>query len=204
MPTTKIKQKEIEGVVFPSTDKFHKVRLIPKKGGAFVEIIATGEAPSVKMANDTFSGVVTEKRLPKNQSFSVRRFYAPKTPKPNSSEIIDSIHRGLLVSNVATLTDDLGVSYRSLAKKIGLSKATLHRRKQTGRLTADESDKTIRFARLFGKAVETFDAEEAARRWLSSPQVGLGGAIPLDYAETETGAREVENLLGRIEYGVYS
>ena len=34
--------------------------------------------------------------------------------------------------------------------------------------------------------------------------VGLGGAIPLEYAETEVGAREVENLLGRIEYGVYS
>ena len=47
-------------------------------------------------------------------------------------------------------------------------------------------------------------AEEAARRWLSSPQVGLGGALPLEYAETEVGAREVENLLGRIEYGVYS
>jgi uncharacterized protein (DUF2384 family) len=28
--------------------------------------------------------------------------------------------------------------------------------------------------------------------------------VPLDYAETEIGAREVENLLGRIEYGVYS
>jgi uncharacterized protein (DUF2384 family) len=28
--------------------------------------------------------------------------------------------------------------------------------------------------------------------------------VPLDYAETEIGAREVEDLLGRIEYGVYS
>ena len=45
---------------------------------------------------------------------------------------------------------------------------------------------------------------ENGRRWLASPQVGLGGAIPLEFAETEVGAREVENLLGRIEYGVYS
>ena len=49
--------------------------------------------------------------------------------------------------------------------------------------------------------METLDD---GRRWLTSPQVGLGGAIPLEYAETEVGAREVENLLGRIEYGVYS
>jgi len=46
--------------------------------------------------------------------------------------------------------------------------------------------------------------EHLARRWLSSPQRGLGGAVPLDYAETEIGAREVEDLLGRIEYGVYA
>ena len=36
------------------------------------------------------------------------------------------------------------------------------------------------------------------------PQVGLGGAVPLDYASTETGAREVHNLLGGIDYGIYS
>jgi putative toxin-antitoxin system antitoxin component (TIGR02293 family) len=47
-------------------------------------------------------------------------------------------------------------------------------------------------------------SKEAGRQWLSSPQVGLGGAVPLEYAETELGAREVEHLLGRIEHGVYS
>lgn len=47
-----------------------------------------------------------------------------------------------------------------------------------------------------------FDGLEAAKQWLNAPQVGLGGAVPLDYAKTEVGAHEVENLLGRIEYGV--
>jgi len=55
-----------------------------------------------------------------------------------------------------------------------------------------------------GQAVEVMESEETARQWLTSPQFGLGGAAPLDYAETEVGAREVEDLLGRIEYGVYS
>jgi uncharacterized protein (DUF2384 family) len=45
---------------------------------------------------------------------------------------------------------------------------------------------------------------EAGRAWLTCEQVGLGGEIPLAYAETEVGAREVEDLLGRIEHGVYS
>ena len=81
---------------------------------------------------------------------------------------------------------------------------TLHRRKNAGRLDAAESDRVVRFARLLGKAAVVMESLENGRRWLVSPQIGLGGAIPLEYAETEIGAREVEDLLGRIEYGVYS
>jgi putative toxin-antitoxin system antitoxin component (TIGR02293 family) len=57
---------------------------------------------------------------------------------------------------------------------------------------------------LLGLAVSALESLEAARAWLGSPQVGLGGAVPLEYAETEVGAREVEDLLGRIEFGVYA
>jgi uncharacterized protein (DUF2384 family) len=35
-------------------------------------------------------------------------------------------------------------------------------------------------------------------------QKGLGGKTPLEYADTEPGAREVEDLLGRLEHGVFS
>jgi putative toxin-antitoxin system antitoxin component (TIGR02293 family) len=88
---------------------------------------------------------------------------------------------------------------------LGISKATFHRRKGTGnRLQPAVSDRIVRFARLVGKAVKVFGDIEDAKRWFHSPQFGLGGAVPLDYAKTEIGAREVENLLGRIEHGVYS
>ena len=102
------------------------------------------------------------------------------------------------------LQNSLDVPIDKLAPKLGISKATLHRRKTAGRLEPDESDKVVRFARLMGKAVEVFENETAARAWLSSPQYGLGGEAPLDYAMTELGAREVENLLGRIDHSVYS
>jgi putative toxin-antitoxin system antitoxin component (TIGR02293 family) len=124
--------------------------------------------------------------------------------KPSSAEVIASIRKGLPISVVSTLTANLGIPSLELTKKLGLSKATFHRRQKTGRLTADESDKAVRYSRLFSQAVETMESKEAARQWLSSPQIGLGGATPLDYAETEAGAREVANLLGRIEYGVIS
>ena len=119
-------------------------------------------------------------------------------------KMIARILAGLPVSELDELQSLLALPMERLAPKLGMSKATLHRRRQTGRLGTDESDKVMRFARIFGQASDVFQNEEDARRWLNAPQVGLGGAIPLDYAETEAGAREVERLLTRIEYGVYS
>lgn len=131
----------------------------------------------------------------------IGQIVAQKLP---SSEMIEAVQHGLRIEEMENLRALLDVPLESLAAKLGISKATLHRRKAAGRLDSAESDRVVRFARLVGKAVEVLEAQENARKWLNSPQVGLGGAVPLDYAETEVGAREVEDLLGRIEYGVYS
>lgn len=121
-----------------------------------------------------------------------------------SAYMIEQIQVGLPILELDTLQKMLAVPMEILANKLGISKATLHRRKVEGRLDAFESERVVRFARLMGKAIQVFGGEDKAREWLNKSQFGLGGAVPLDYAETEIGAREVENLLGRIEYGVYS
>lgn len=127
---------------------------------------------------------------------------SPKEPSP--AILIEALRAGLPVQELDALRQGLDLPMDKLAPMLGLSKATLHRRKAAGRLDVAESDRVLRFARLLGKAASVLESIEQGRRWLTSPQVGLGGAVPLEYAETEAGAREVENLLGRIEYGVYS
>ena len=121
------------------------------------------------------------------------------TPK-----LIKVLQVGLPVQELNDLQATLEVPMEKLVPMLGISKATLHRRKAEGKLDPAESERVVRFAKLMGKAVEVMESEADARQWLSSPQFGLGGAVPLEYAETEVGAREVEDLLGRIEYGVYS
>jgi putative toxin-antitoxin system antitoxin component (TIGR02293 family) len=123
---------------------------------------------------------------------------------PTASMLIESLKAGLPMTELASLRASLDLPMDRLAPMLGISKATLHRRKAAGRLDPAESDRVVRFARLMGKAVEVLETEQNARSWLTSPQYGLGGAVPLDYAGTEVGAREVEDLLGRIAYGVYS
>lgn len=137
--------------------------------------------------------------------------YCVKPPSAKSPEVdftpaklIEELHAGLPVWELHDLQTSLDVPMEKLVPMLGISKATLHRRKAEGRLGSAESDRVVRFARLMGKAVEVFETEENARQWLTSAQFGLGGAVPLEYAETEVGAREVEELLGRIEHGVYS
>jgi len=123
----------------------------------------------------------------------------------NAANIIEMLEVGLPVTALMDLQAGLDVPVEKLAPMLGVSKATFHRRKGAGqRLGTAESERVVRFARLLGKAVKVFTDMEDAKQWLNSPQFGLGGAVPLDYAKTEVGAREVENLLGRIEYGVYS
>jgi putative toxin-antitoxin system antitoxin component (TIGR02293 family) len=121
-----------------------------------------------------------------------------------ASQLIGVIQAGLPVQELKDLQASLAVPMDQLVPMLGISKATLHRRIAGGRLGPAESGRVVRFARLMGKAVEVMESEKDARRWLTSPQFGLGGAVPLEYAETEVGAREVEDLLGRIEFGVYS
>lgn len=120
------------------------------------------------------------------------------------AQIVAVLRAGLAVEELKDLQASLAVPMDRLVPMLGISKATLHRRKNEGRLDQAESDRVVRYARLMGKAIGVMETEENARQWLNSPQMGLGGAVPLEYAETEVGAREVENLLGRIEYGVYS
>ena len=117
---------------------------------------------------------------------------------------IVQIHAGLSFRAVQNLQKALDVPMEKVASVLGMSRATLHRRKIQGKIDKEESEKLVRYQRLLKKAEDVFGDAKAAREWLTNKQAGLGDAVPLEFAKTEIGAREVENLLGRIEYGVYS
>jgi len=128
----------------------------------------------------------------------------PSAKAKHPTELIRQIQKGLRFAELQTLQNSIDMPFEQLAAKLSISRSTLQRRKAAGRLSPDESDKVIRFSRLIEHAMSVFGDVEKARAWLKFPQRGLGGAVPLDYAETEIGAREVDRLLGRIDYGVYS
>ena len=124
----------------------------------------------------------------------------PRSPQ----EAVELLRQGLPVSVFDELRDALDVSARTLAETTNIAMRTLARRKGEGRLHKDESERVLRICALLDRATEVLNGLAAARHWLKSPKRALGGHIPLEYADTEPGAREVEALLTRLEYGVFS
>jgi putative toxin-antitoxin system antitoxin component (TIGR02293 family) len=112
------------------------------------------------------------------------------------------VQKGLPWSEVEFLAEQLGVTLAEFSELLGVSEPTFFRRRKQKRFTPDESDHIMRFARLWSMALETFEQEEGARTWLKAPAIGLKGRVPLQVSRSETGAREVEALLQRIDYGI--
>lgn len=72
------------------------------------------------------------------------------------------------------------------------------------RLSIAESDVVARAATSLALATDVLGSPDKAVRWLQSPNVALGGESPLQVMDTAAGGMEVDAILGRIEYGVYS
>jgi putative toxin-antitoxin system antitoxin component (TIGR02293 family) len=72
------------------------------------------------------------------------------------------------------------------------------------RIPADEGDKIYRLAYVITAATKALGDREKARRWLRRSNRALGGVTPLSLLGTQPGLQQVEQLLGRIEYGEYS
>ena len=124
--------------------------------------------------------------------------------EPEAPYLIARVREGLPLAEFQALLDLLGLSEQRLAGLLDMSRATLHRRKKTGQLDRAESDRLVRYARLFARAAAALGGPAGARSWLVAPAVAFQGESPLDFADTEIGAREVENLLGRLQHGVFS
>ena len=134
--------------------------------------------------------------------------YGAKSPLAKKqiapAKVIRHITKGLPFSELEHLRSEIDEPLETLGRYLSISRSTLQRRHAERRLSPQESDRVMRLWRLVRQAIDLFGNEIKARAWLKHPQYGLGGAVPLDYARTEIGAREVENLLGRIKFSVYS
>lgn len=119
----------------------------------------------------------------------------------NIQTIIDGLSRGLPTNAIDKVTDLIGINKGALSKILDVSPRTLSRRDT---LKSSASERLLRVSALFQQTLEVIGERKEAQRWFTEPKKALGGKTPFELSETDVGAREVEDLLGRIEYGVYA
>ena len=120
-------------------------------------------------------------------------------------DLAQLVRQGLPAAALSALTAKLHLSNDALSRILAIPQRTLTRRFNEGSpLTATESDRIVRMARLYAHAMEMIGDEDKATQWLSTPNRALGDELPIDQLDTDPGVRMVEDILGRIAYGVYS
>jgi putative toxin-antitoxin system antitoxin component (TIGR02293 family) len=121
-------------------------------------------------------------------------------PLGTDSDLREAIREGFPHAVLQQVMRASGLTLQELATALDLSSRSLQRRRR-GRLARFESDRIYRMARLLALARETLGESERAIRWLKRANRALGGLAPLAAIDTELGARQVEDILGRIAFG---
>lgn len=127
-------------------------------------------------------------------------------PASRGPELILRLRQGLPVSVIETIHSWAGFPKADILRITGINAKTFSRRKAgTGILSPDESEKIARLIRVADAAVDLFEGDrEKAVSWMRKPVRGLGDETPENLLNTESGAVEVLDLIGRLEHGVFS
>jgi putative toxin-antitoxin system antitoxin component (TIGR02293 family) len=124
-------------------------------------------------------------------------------PLPHSFAELDSlVSHGLPKQALKAIVDNICLNTeerKQLLYRI-VPEATYKRRRD--KLSAEESGRTERLARIYATAQYVWNSEDEARAFLHAPHPMLHGRAPLDVSMTELGARRVEELLWRLYYGI--
>jgi len=121
------------------------------------------------------------------------------------ADFIPLIRAGFTSRSVDKLMQHLGLKLDPVLQALRINQRTMHRRRSAAsRLTREESEKIYRLARLTALAEDVFEDRGQAQIWLTSPIPGLGGVTPLSLLDTDEGARQTEQELLRLAWGVYS
>jgi putative toxin-antitoxin system antitoxin component (TIGR02293 family) len=124
---------------------------------------------------------------------------------PTQLLLIERLRQGVPFRELALLIHQTGMSQEEAALALHIPLRTLARRRSTsGRLAQGEGERFVRFARILSMANDTLGSMAGAQAWMRQENRALGGATPVSLLDTDIGARAVQDVLGRIEHGIFS
>ena len=155
--------------------------------------------------------IVSEPAVPfltkqKEYQFNVILADASQKPERHLSgfEKMHIVRDGVSKKDLELLKSKAQLDYTTLAKALSVTRATLINKKRTQKFNSSLSEKILSMADLYSYGFEVFEDESRFNQWMARPNKALGGQAPYDLIDNQFGREEVKNLIGRIEYGVYS
>jgi len=152
---------------------------------------------------------IIEKADKPNSGLNLIRLLGGKNiiTKPIRSEfdIISLSNEGITKASLDALIGHLGISKKAFSENIlDASVKTLERKKSTDKLDKHTSSLAIEIAKVVEHAFTVFEDEQKVKNWLNTPNKALNNIKPTDLFYMPTGLNMVNDILGRIEEGVYS
>jgi putative toxin-antitoxin system antitoxin component (TIGR02293 family) len=120
-------------------------------------------------------------------------------------DIIKLGNRGITKAEIEALAKNLGITRKAIAEEIfDLSVKTLERKSPKSLMDKKTSSHALEIARVMDHALVVFEDQDKVRRWINKPNKALNNMPPIQLFDTLTGLNLVNDILGRIEEGVYS
>lgn len=119
-------------------------------------------------------------------------------------EKMSIVHSGISKKDLESLKKKAGLDYDDLAKALSVTRATLINKKGSQKFNPAVSERIVSLADIYSYGYEVFEDKERFNHWMFRPNQALGGKIPYDFLDNQFGREEIRNLIGRIDYGVYS
>ena len=111
---------------------------------------------------------------------------------------------GISKKGLEKLKDTIEVDYDDLAKALSVTRATLINKKGNEKFSTQLSERIVGLADIYSYGYEVFEVPDRFNHWMRHPNLALNGLPPYDLLESQFGREEVINLIGRIDYGVFS
>lgn len=121
-----------------------------------------------------------------------------------SFEKMEATRTGISKKNLEQLKSKAELDYDQLAHLLGVARNTLISKKGEDKFPVALSEKIMSLADIYSYGYEVFGNREEFNKWVLEPLPALGGKAPYDLLDNQFGREEVRNIIGRIDYGVYS
>jgi putative toxin-antitoxin system antitoxin component (TIGR02293 family) len=119
-------------------------------------------------------------------------------------EKMQIVRAGISKTDLEYLKNTASLDYDQLAWALSVTRATLINKKGKEKFSGSLSERIVSLADIYSYGYEVFDDDNKFNNWMLRPNRALGGEAPYNLLDNQYGREEVKNLIGRIDYGVYS